>query len=175
MRIPICVTFIDSLLILRFHADLRHVEGHGGPLSFNRMGKSIMPLKKPLTPVVPQLIRKMPPSFAWVDHRLRTRQFLVDFEPEEFALYFFLSLAADQQGLSCWRLDVIERAMPVFRFHQLRQAREQLFQKRLLAFRAWNLNDPDGTYQLLPVPNVKPAEPVNDLQTTLGNIIKTVS
>lgn len=133
-----------------------------------------MPLRKPLKPVVLNAVRTMPPSFAWIDHGLRTRQFLHEFKPEEFALYLFLSLAADQQGLSCWRLDVMEKAMPAFRFADLRNARDGLTHKRLLAFRPWNSSDPDGTYQLLPVPSVKP-KPGVDLQTALAGILKTVS
>jgi hypothetical protein len=135
-----------------------------------------MPLKKTLVPVIPNVIRKIPRSFAWLDHRLRTEQWLTDFEPEEFALYLFLALVADQYGLSCWRLDIIERAMPVFQRHQLWNARDELVKKRLLAFRPWNTSDPDGTYQLLPIPSVKPKTGIHpDLQTVLAGILKTVS
>lgn len=131
-----------------------------------------MPLKKPLSLVVPNLVRKMPNSFAWIDHQLRSRQFLVDFDPEEFALYFFLALAADPQGLSCWRLDVMEKSMPAFRFPQLRKARENLVQKQLLAFRPWTNHDPDGIYQLLPVP-LKPKQnnEFASLQTALAQLV----
>jgi len=135
-----------------------------------------MPLKKPLIPVIPNTIRKIPRSFAWLDHRLRTEQWLADFEPEEFALYLFLTLVADQHGLSCWRLDIIEKTMPAFHMHQLCNARNELVKKRLLAFRPWNASDPDGTYQLLPVPSVKPKTGINpDLQTVLAGSLKTVS
>lgn len=131
-----------------------------------------MPLKKPLKPVVPNIVRKIPRSFAWIDHGLRTRQFLIDFEPEEFALYLFLALAADQYGLSCWRLDVMEKTMPAFRRHQYRHARERLLQKRLIAFRPWNSSDPDGIYQLLPVPSLKPETENRELQTLLASVLK---
>jgi hypothetical protein len=131
-----------------------------------------MPLKKALSLVAPNLVRKMPNSFAWIDHQLRSRHFLLDFEPEEFALYFFLTLAADPQGLSCWRLDVMEKSMPAFRFPQLRQARENLVQKQLLAFRPWTSHDPDGIYQLLPVP-LKPKQnhEFTSLQTALAHLV----
>ena len=132
-----------------------------------------MPLKKPIKPVIPNLVRKIPPSFAWIDHRLRSRQFLLDFESGEFALYLFLTLAADEHGLSCWRLDIMQRTMPAFHFHQLRDARDALMQKRLLAFKPWNPNDPDGVYQLLPVPSTK-SEADHNLQTFLTGILKTV-
>ena len=135
-----------------------------------------MPLKKPLIPVIPNCLRQIPRHFAWLDHRLRTEQWLEDFEPEEFAFYLFLALAADQYGLSCWRLDIIERAMPVFHQYQLCHARSELVKKRLLAYRPWNVSDPDGTYQLLPIPSVKPKTNINpDLQTALAGILKTVS
>ena len=135
-----------------------------------------MPLKKQLVPVIPNCIRQVPRHFAWLDHRLRSQQWIEGFEPEEFALYLFLALVADQHGLSCWRLDIIEKAMPAFHRHQLWKARDELVKKRLLAFRSWNASDPDGTYQLLPVPAVKPKTGINpDLQTVLAGILKTVS
>ena len=135
-----------------------------------------MPLKKPLVAVIPNCIRKVPRHFAWLDHRLRSEQWIADFEPEEFALYLFLTLVADQHGLSCWRLDIIEKSMPVFHSHQLCHARNELVKKRLLSYRPWNASDPDGTYQLLPVPSVKPKTGINsDLQTALASIIKSVS
>jgi hypothetical protein len=133
-----------------------------------------MPLKKPLVPVIPNFVRKIPRSFAWFDHRLRSEKWIEDFEPEEFALYLFLTLAADQHGLSCWRLDIMERAMPAFRDHDFCKARDELMRKGLLAFRPWNIGDPDGTYQLLPIPSVKP-KVNNDLQTALAGILKSVS
>ncbi len=86
--------------------------------------------------------------------------------------YFFLALAADEQGLSCWRLDVMQRTIPAFHFHQFRDARDSLVQNRLLAFKSWSQNAPDGVYQLLALP---PKQHNNDLQTQLANVIKPVS
>jgi len=133
-----------------------------------------MPLKKPLSLIHPHAIRRIPPSFAWLDHRLRSNGFLETFTPGEIALYFFLVLAADQQGLSCWRLDIMQRTMPAFHFHQFHDARDLLVQKRLLAFKSWSQNDPDGVYQLLALP-AKQQNKFNDLQTKLVNVIKSVS
>ena len=64
-----------------------------------------MPLKKPLPLLVPQRTRTIPPSFAWIDHRLRSEGILGQLRPEDLGLYLFLTLAAAQKGLSCWRLD----------------------------------------------------------------------
>jgi len=133
-----------------------------------------MPLKKPLSLINPHAIRRIPPSFAWLDHRLRSNGFLETFTPSEIALYFFLTLAADQQGLSCWRLDLMQRTMPAFHFHQFRSARDLLIQKQLLAFKSWSQNDPDGVYQLLALP-AKQQKQSRDLQTRLANVIKSVS
>jgi hypothetical protein len=49
-----------------------------------------------------------------------------------------------------------------------------LIQKRLLAFRPWNSSDPDGTYQLLPVPSTAPKSNL-DMNAFLNSIIKSVS
>ncbi len=132
-----------------------------------------MPLKKPLSLINHNAVRLIPPSFAWLDHRLRSQGFLETFTPNEIALYFFLVLAADERGLSCWRLDVMQRTMPAFHFHQFRDARDSLVKKRLLAFKSWSQNDPDGVYQLLPIPSTKPKID-NKLQTFLSGILKTV-
>lgn len=110
-----------------------------------------MPLKKPLPLLVPQRIRKVPDSFAWIDHRLRSEGFLEQLRPEDIGLYLFLALAADRKGLSCWRLDRIQRAMPCFDRHALWDARRRLVELDLLAYRPWRRDEPDGCYQLLSV------------------------
>ena len=74
-----------------------------------------MPTKKPLPVVVPDRVRRPPRSFASIDHRLRSSGRLAMLDPPEIGLYLFLVLAADKDGLSCWRLDRIEREMPCFR------------------------------------------------------------
>jgi hypothetical protein len=139
-----------------------------------------MPLKKPLSLIHPHAVRRILPSFAWLDHRLRSNGFLETFTPGEIALYFFLALATDQQGLSCWRLDIMQRTMPAFHGllrwwheHQFRAARDALMQKRLLAFKPWSQNDPDGVYQLLALP-AKRQKKSNDLQIMLANVFKPV-
>jgi hypothetical protein len=110
-----------------------------------------MPLKKPLPVLVPPRIRKVPMSFAWIDHRLRSEGILQRLRPEDLGLYLFLVLAADRNGLSCWRLDRIQRALPCFDRHALWNARRQLVELDLIAYRPWRRNDPDGSYQVLSV------------------------
>jgi hypothetical protein len=110
-----------------------------------------MPLKKPLPLLVPQRIRKVPTSFAWIDHRLRSERFLERLRPEDIGLYLFLALAADRNGLSCWRLDRIQHAVPCFDRHALWDARRRLAELDLLTYRPWRRDEPDGCYQLLSV------------------------
>ena len=110
-----------------------------------------MPLKKPLPLLVPQRVRTIPPSFAWIDHRLRSEGILPRLRPEDLGLYLFLALAADQQGLSCWRLDRIAKTVPCFDRHTLWDARTRLSELDLIAYRPWRIGEPDGCYQVLSV------------------------
>ena len=110
-----------------------------------------MPLKRPLPLLVPQRVRNIPPSFAWIDHRLRSEGILPQLRPEDLGLYLFLVMAADQRGLSCWRLDRIEKTIPCFDRHLLWDARSRLAQLDLIAYRPWRHGDPDGCYQVLSV------------------------
>jgi hypothetical protein len=110
-----------------------------------------MPLKKPLPIIVPQRLRRVPRSFAWIDHRLRSEGFLERLRAEDLGLYLFLALAADRNGLSCWRLDRIEKALPCFDRHALWSARTRLAELDLIAYRPWRKDEPDGCYQVLSV------------------------
>jgi hypothetical protein len=110
-----------------------------------------MPLSKPLPVLSPERVRRVPRSFAWIDHRLRSEGILERLRPEEIGLYLFLALAADRQGLSCWRLDRIQRAIPCFDRQTLWDARKRLCEHDLIAYRPWRPGDADGSYQMLSV------------------------
>ena len=110
-----------------------------------------MPTSRPLPVLVPERLRRVPRSFAWIDHRLRSGGFIEKLTPEEIALYLFLALAADREGLSCWRLDRIEREMPCFVRSALWKARDRLLELDLAAFKPWRASDPDGVYQVLSI------------------------
>lgn len=110
-----------------------------------------MPTKKPLPVLAPTRLRRPPASFAWLDHRLRSSGLLAMLEPPEIGLYFFLVLAADKDGLSCWRLDRIEREMPCFDRSALWKARDRLVELDLVAFKPWRASDPDGIHQVLSI------------------------
>jgi len=110
-----------------------------------------MPLKKPLSVLVPSRRRNVPRSFAWIDHHIRSKGILKRMEPADLGLYLFLVLAADRNGLSCWRLDRIERDVPCFDRHALWNARDRLSELDLIAYRPWRKDDPDGCYQVLSI------------------------
>jgi hypothetical protein len=130
-----------------------------------------MPLKKPLPLLVPERIRTIPRSFAWIDHRLRSEGILPRLRPEDLGLYLFLALAADQRGLSCWRLDRVEKSLPFFDRHALWDARSKLVELDLVAYRPWRSDDPDGCYQLLSVQSVP--DPVSpELRQLMSNVLQ---
>lgn len=130
-----------------------------------------MPLKKPLPLLTPQRIRKVPRSFAWIDHRLRSEGFLQRLRPEDIGLYLFLAIAADRNGLSCWRLDRIGRAMPCFDRHALWDARRRLVELDLLSYRPWRRDDPDGCYQLLSIQ--RPEDPFSpELKAAMARVFR---
>ena len=110
-----------------------------------------MPTKKQLPVLAPARLRRPPRSFAWIDHRLRSSGLLSMLAPPEIGLYLFLVLAADKDGLSCWRLDRIEREMPCFDRSALWKARDRLLELDLVAFKPWRASDPDGVYQVLSI------------------------
>jgi hypothetical protein len=111
-----------------------------------------MPTSRPLPVLCADRLRRVPRSFAWIDHRLRSWGLLERLSPAEIGLYLYLVLAADRQGLSCWRLERIERQIPCFDLAALHAARKGLISAELVAFRAWSRGSSDGIYQVLSLP-----------------------
>jgi len=132
-----------------------------------------MPTSRPLPVLRADRLRSPPRSFAWLDHRLRSGGFLAQLTAEEIALYSFLALAADGQGLSCWRLDRIERELPLD-VPALRRAREGLLHTDLLAFQPWNAHCQDGSYQVLALPAPAPAPQRGTGPVPLGAVLSTL-
>jgi len=133
-----------------------------------------MPTKKPLPVLAPDRLRRPPGSFAWIDHCLRSSGLLPMLEPPAIGLYLFLVLAADKEGLSCWRLDRIEREMPCFDRSVLWKARDRLLELDLVAFKPWRACDPDGVYQVLSIRRTGAAlSPKNNLAlAALGRTLR---
>ena len=48
----------------------------------------------------PERLRKVPPQFSWIDHRLVRENYFVRCDHSAWTLYLFLVNVADAQGLS---------------------------------------------------------------------------
>jgi hypothetical protein len=101
---------------------------------------------------------------------LRADGFLAQLSADEIALYCFFTLAADAQGLSCWRLDRIERELPLA-VPALCRAREGLLRTDLLAFQPWRALCPDGSYQVLALPTPTPAPQRGSGPVAVGDVL----
>jgi hypothetical protein len=129
-----------------------------------------MPTSRSLPVLRADRLRCPPRSFAWLDHRLRSGAFLAQLAADEIALYCFLALAADAQGLSCWRLDRIERELPLD-VSALHRAREGLLRADLIAFKPWHVHCHDGSYQVLALPAPVPTPERGAGPVSLGTVL----
>ena len=81
----------------------------------------------------PERLRKIPPQFSWVDHRLVRENYFTRCEHSAWALYLFLVSVADVDGLSYYSDASLMRRLkldPV----QLSASRQQLLQVGLIAY-----------------------------------------
>lgn len=99
-------------------------------------------------PLLPERVRTIGGSFAFIEHRFLRHGFWTSLTHHELLLYFFLIMVADRQGLSFYAYDKI-CSLLVMSVDEYILARDSLINKDLLAF--------DGTFfQVLSLP----AEPV---------------
>jgi len=80
----------------------------------------------------PKRIRKINGSFAFIEHCFR--DWIKPLSPDELLVYFFLVLAADDQGLSYYGPDTICSQLKIG-IHQYRQALKGLIARDLVAYR----------------------------------------
>ena len=97
--------------------------------------------------VNPRRIRKINSSFAFIEHRFRS--WIQHLSPEELLLYFFLVLAADEQGLSYYSPETIGSRLQL-EPDQYRQALKGLITRDLVAFQ-------EPLFQVLSLPERRPA------------------
>jgi hypothetical protein len=111
-----------------------------------------MPARK-VRPVLPEpgRVRKIDGSFAWLDHRLLREGHLERMCLFDLAVYVFLVLAADRDGVSFYRKDVISRKLGID-WSQFETAKARLLERGLIAFRPFTPREVDGFYQVLPLP-----------------------
>jgi hypothetical protein len=81
----------------------------------------------------PERLRKVPPQFSWIDHRLVQENYFVRCDHPAWALYLFLTSVADAQGLSYYSDASLVRRLkmdPVV----LSASRQQLIGAGLIAY-----------------------------------------
>lgn len=117
--------------------------------------------------LIPQRIRKVPPSFSWLDHRLLRHGYLKDLSPSQMLLYFFLVLVGDCHGVSYYSLRTISKILKLSQ-EQLREARSCLCHLGLIAYER-------PLYQVLSLsPSFCTKPPPSQGPQSLGEIFKTL-
>lgn len=111
-----------------------------------------MPVRK-IVPIVPDpgRIRRIQGSFAWIDHRLVRDGHLDRLSLADMAVYLFLVIVADANGVSFYRKDLISKRLGID-WDQFEAAKARLLERGFIAFRPFTAGDVDGFYQILPVP-----------------------
>ena len=81
----------------------------------------------------PERLRKVPPQFSWIDHRLVQENYFVRCDHSAWALYLFLTSVADAQGLSYYSDASLMRRLTMDPL-ALAASRQQLVQAGLIAY-----------------------------------------
>jgi hypothetical protein len=81
----------------------------------------------------PERLRKVPPQFSWIDHRLAQENYFLRCDHSAWALYLFLSSVADAQGLSYYSDASLIRRLKMEPL-LLSASRQQLIQAGLIAY-----------------------------------------
>jgi len=81
----------------------------------------------------PERLRKVPPQFSWIDHRLVQENYFERCDHSAWTLYLFLSSVADVEGLSYYSDGSLMRRLKMDPL-QLSASRQQLIQAGLMAY-----------------------------------------
>lgn len=81
----------------------------------------------------PARLRKVPPQFNWIDHRLIRDKHICGCSAQALALYLFLVTVADAEGLSYYSDGSISR-MLTLDVLALQRARQELLAAQLIAY-----------------------------------------
>ena len=93
----------------------------------------------------PHRIRRLPKQFSWIDQGLVSNHHISHCDPPALALYLFLVIVADHQGLSYYANTTIANRLR-FDDRALIEARQQLIQQQLIAYQP-------PLYQVLALPD----------------------
>ena len=81
----------------------------------------------------PERLRKVPPQFSWIDHRLVRENYFVRCDHCAWTLYLFLTSVADAEGLSYYSDASLMRRLKMDPL-TLSASRQQLVQAGLIAY-----------------------------------------
>ena len=81
----------------------------------------------------PERLRKVPPQFSWIDHRLVQENYFARCEHAAWALYLFLASVGDAAGLSYYSDASLMRHLNMDQV-QLSSSRQQLIRAGLIAY-----------------------------------------
>ena len=81
----------------------------------------------------PERVRKVPPQFSWIDHRLVQDDYFVRCDHSAWTLYLFLASVADAQGLSYYSDGSLMRRLKMDPL-VLSTSRQQLIRAGLIAY-----------------------------------------
>ena len=81
----------------------------------------------------PERLRKVPPQFSWIDHRLVRENYFVRCDHCAWTLYLFLTSVADAEGLSYYSDASLMRRLKMDPL-ALSASRQQLIQAGLIAY-----------------------------------------
>lgn len=81
----------------------------------------------------PKRLRKVPPQFSWIDHRLVRENYFQRCDHAAWALYLFVTSVADVEGLSYYSDASLTRRLKMDPL-QLSASRQQLIQAGLIVY-----------------------------------------
>jgi len=106
-------------------------------------------------------LRKVPPQFSWIDHRLVREDYFTRCDHSAWTLYLFLASVADAQGLSYYSELSLMRRLKMDQA-QLALSRRQLVEASLVAYEK-------PLYQVL---DLAPVLSTRTGQTSVGEILR---
>ena len=109
----------------------------------------------------PERLRKVPPQFSWIDHRLVQQDYFTRCDHSAWALYLFLVSVADAEGLSYYSDASLMRRLKMDPLG-LSASRQQLVQAGLLAYEK-------PFYQVL---SLEPAEAPRSGPLSVGELLR---
>src|ERR1017187_3795406 len=109
----------------------------------------------------PERLRKVPPQFSWIDHRLVQQNYFTRCDHSAWALYLFLASVADAEGLSYYSDASLMRRLKMDPLG-LSASRQQLVQAGLLAYEK-------PFYQVL---SLEPAEAPRSGPISVGELLR---